>query len=414
MSSGPLDRPRDLRRNPWMVVGLLWFCGFFNYADRIAVYSVFPMIQDEFGLSKADLGAVSSSFMIVYALMAPLAGYIVDRRPRRGLIVLGLGFWSLVCAGTALARNYGQLLFFRAAEGLGESFYFPASMSLLSDYHTKSTRSKAMGLHQTSVYLGTIGGAALAGWLGSRYGWRTPFWGLGVIGMIYALALWFLLIEPTRGKTAEQKIAAEPGSLWSRVALIFKNPAAVMLLAAFGCANFVATSLLTWLPMFVYEKFALGLTNAALTGTVFLQLGSVVGALFGGWIADRAAVRAGGRMWIQALALLLAAPCVFQAGTAATVLGLGFALVGIGITKGIYDSNIFASMYDVIPVEIRGTAAGVMNTVGWSVGSLAPWFVGIAGDRYGLGQAIGSTAAVYLFAALFAFAASVMAARAAA
>ncbi len=403
-------RPRDIRHNPWFVVGLLWFCGFFNYADRQAVYSVFPALQLEFGLSKSHLGAIGMSFMVVYALMAPLAGYVVDGRPRNGMIVLGLGFWSIVCAGTAMARNFTQLLIFRAAEGLGESFYFPASMSMLSDYHTKGTRSRAMGLHQTSVYLGTIGGGALAGWLGEKYGWRTPFWGLGIIGMGYAVLLWFLLIEPARSGTTEAEILIAPvqGSLGSRIITIVSIPSAVFLLAAFGCANFVAMSLLTWLPMFVYEKFALSLTNAAITGTVFLQAGSVVGALSGGWLADLAARRTGGRMRVQALALLLAAPCVFQAGIASTVLGLGIALVGIGLTKGVYDSNIFASLFDVVPAEVRGTAAGLMNTVGWSLGSLAPLFVGIAGDLYGLSTAIGSTAAVYLLGSCFALIASLV------
>ncbi len=129
-------------RYPWVVVGLLWFCGFFNYADRQAVFSVFPLLKAEFGLSNEQKGLIGSAFMLVYALSAPLAGFVVDRASRRFLIVAGLAFWSLVCAATALARTFNQLLFFRAAEGLGETFYFPASMSLLADYHGPRTRSR--------------------------------------------------------------------------------------------------------------------------------------------------------------------------------------------------------------------------------------------------------------------------------
>ena len=118
------------------------------------------------------------------------------------MITLGLAFWSLICAATALSRNFFQLIFFRGAEGLGESFYFPASMSVLADYHGPRTRSRALSIHQTSVYLGTAGGAVLAGYLGERLGWRSPFWVLGLAGMVYAVLLAFVLVEPRRESTA--------------------------------------------------------------------------------------------------------------------------------------------------------------------------------------------------------------------
>ena len=137
---------------------MLWFCGFFNYADRQALSAVFPLLKGEFGISDPQLGTLSSAFMLVYALTSPFTGYAVDRLSRRFLIAAGLAFWSLICVATGLARSFLQLVFCRAAEGLGESFYFPASMSVLADYHGPRTRSRAMSLHQTSVYLGTAGG----------------------------------------------------------------------------------------------------------------------------------------------------------------------------------------------------------------------------------------------------------------
>ena len=136
--------------------------------------------------------------MLVYALTSPFAGYTVDRLSRRLLIPLGLAFWSLICAATAFSRNFVQLILLRGCEGLGESFYFPASMSMLSDYHGPRTRSRAMSIHQTSVYLGTAGGWYLGGALGQQYGWQSPFWALGLAGMAYALMLGICLVEPRR------------------------------------------------------------------------------------------------------------------------------------------------------------------------------------------------------------------------
>src|SRR5271157_4117413 len=93
------------RAYPWLVVGLLWFCGFFNYADRQAVNSVFPLLEREFSLSDPQLGLLGSAFMIVYASTSPFAGYVVDRVSRRVLVPVGLAIWSLICAATGMAQS---------------------------------------------------------------------------------------------------------------------------------------------------------------------------------------------------------------------------------------------------------------------------------------------------------------------
>lgn len=404
----------------WLVVGLLWFCGFFNYADRQAVFSVFPLLKNEFHLSNAELGLVGSSFMAVYAVMAPFSGFLVDLAPRRWLIGLGLWFWSIICAATALSRRFAHLLFFRAAEGLGESFYFPASMSVLADYHSPRTRSRAMGIHQTSVYAGTVGGAVLAGYMCERWGWRSPFWLLGMAGMIYGLLLWKLLIEPRRGQAADDKApvgddayfvpAASRADFWRNVSQVVRSPSAAVLLAVFAGANFVAAVMLTWLPQFVYSKFSTSLTNAAITST-YLHMASLAGSLCGGPLADWAAARPGGRMRVQATALLGGAPLVYLAGSTHDFPLFIVALIGTGFCKGLYDANIFASIYDVVPTSVRGTAAGLMNTIGWSGGLIAPYAIGLASDSSGLSAAIASTAAVYVAAGLLALVAAALASR---
>ena len=183
----------------WHVILMLWGISFFNYADRQAVFSVFPLLEREMQLTPVQLGMLGSSFAWVYGLCAPLAGIIVDRVRRKTAILGGLHAWSFICMATALSRRFRQLLFFRAAVGLGETFYYPASMSMISDYHGKATRSRAMGIHQTSNYLGTIGGSFFSGWIGQCYGWRWSFIMFGALGILLGLFLNRRLIEPQRG-----------------------------------------------------------------------------------------------------------------------------------------------------------------------------------------------------------------------
>ena len=131
-------------RYKWSVVGMLWCISFFNYADRQAIFSVFPLLEREMGLTTVELGLLGSSFAWVYGLGAPFAGMIVDRVRRKSAILAGLHLWSIICMATAVSRNFRHLFVFRAAEGLGETFYFPASMSMISDYHGRNTRSRAI------------------------------------------------------------------------------------------------------------------------------------------------------------------------------------------------------------------------------------------------------------------------------
>ena len=411
-------------RYKWYVLGLLWFCGFFNYADRQAVNAVFKPIQTEFHLADTQLGLIGSAFMLVYASTSPFAGYLVDRVSRRTLIAVGLGFWSLICAATGLVRSFPQLIFLRAAEGLGESFYFPASMTFLADYHPPATRSRAMSIHQTSVYLGSAGGVVLGGFLGERFGWQSPFLVLGLAGMVFAGWLATQLVEPKRGQSepkdpvpvdayAAPSLALEEEerpSLLANLKEILTTPAALALLGVFVGANFVAAVFLTWLPLFIGRQFGLGLTASSLTSTVW-PLASLFGALGGGFLADIASSRPGGRIRIQAFSLMLGAPFVLATGWAWSIPVLIVVLAAVGLCKGAYDANIFASLYDVIRPPLRGTAAGLMNSVGWTGGFLAPTVVGIMSDWFGLGLAIASTAVVYLLAGLLAIVASILAAR---
>jgi MFS family permease len=395
----------------WAIVGLLWFCGFFNYADRQAVSSVSTILKEEFALTGTKVGMIGSSFMVVYALAAPFSGFVVDLASRRTLIVSGLAFWSIICAATATARSYGQLLFYRAAEGLGESFYFPASMSLLADYHGPGTRSRAMSLHQTSVYIGTAGGGALAGFLGQRFGWRFPFWLLGLTGLAFAGFLATQIREPVREeskggntKTPLDELGrdAPRASLVGNLVEIVNVPAAVVLLVVFAGSTCVGQALIYWLTAYVKTRFGMDLTKSSLAGNLPMQMGSLVGVVIGGLLADRAARRPGGRMRVQGLGLILGAPCIFAAGWTGSVPVLLVVLVGVGLCKGVYDSNIFASVFDVVRPGVRGTTAGLMNMVGWAGGGLGTSLLGWLSDHYGLSPAIASMAAVYLGTGLLA------------
>jgi MFS family permease len=379
----------------WWLVGMLWLICLFNYADRQAIFSVFTVLQEEMHIDDVQLGVVGSAFMWVYAAALPLAGLVGDRWSRKLLILGGLAFWSIVTLLTAWSRKYEHLVLFRALEGLGEAFYMPASMSLLSEYHGRETRSRAMGLHQSSVYAGTVLGGTVAGLCADHYGWRSGFYLFGCLGVVLAVVLFFFLRDPPRRKPISDPAIRD--SIFRASAEVFRNPMVLLLMAVFVGANFVAMIFLTWLPSYLNRRFDMSLTLSGLNATLWMQAASVVGVLIGGWLADRwSGRRRGGRMLVQAIGLFAAAPLIFLTGWTLSVPVLVMALAGFGLFKGLYDANIWAALYDFVPERRRATAMGFMNAIGWFGGGTAPVVIALAAQLFGMGIALSATSLIYV------------------
>jgi sugar phosphate permease len=178
---------------------------------------------------------------------------------------------------------------------------------------------------------------------------------------------------------------------------ILRIPTVLVLLAVFFGANFVAMVFLTWMPSFLYEKFHMSLTVSGVTATVFIQTASMIGVLCGGWTADGLSKRRpAGRMITQSCGLFLGAPFIFLTGWTLSVPVLIVAMIGFGFFKGLYDANIFASVFDVVRPEMRATASGVMNTIGWLGRGIAPLAIGIVAPTIGMSAAIALTSIIYL------------------
>ncbi len=462
-------------RYKWVLVGLLWCVCFFNYADRVAVGSVLPELGREFGFSKAEQGLIASAFMWVYAAASPFAGAVGDGWSRKWVVLGGLMVWSAITGFTAGCRQLWQFVLVRGAEGLGEAFYMPASMATIADFHGPATRSKAVGIHQTSLYAGTIAGGALTGWLAMERGWRFPFVFLGVAGVLLGLVLVRLLREPDRvdvdraaprrmlfrdvprqlawlglvvagvflaraamlsvpaGTAGLPRIGAVVGTIamllifvaavgrlvpavgdwlfarreatgpWAVARELRDIPSATWIIVAFFGANIVNTVFLTWMPTYMKESFGLNLARAGLQSTVFTYAASGLGALAGGWMADRRATRhAAGRIRLKMLAVLCGAPFIVLCGWTRDIWVVTIAMTCFGFCKGLYDANLTPAFYDVVPAHRRSTSTGLMNLIGFVAGSIAPIAVGAAVDAgAGMGSAIMATAGAY---ALVAFA----------
>ena len=395
----PASKPRK-DYYPWIAVLLLWCICFFNYADRLAIFSVFPVLEKEFGFTKTQLGMIGAAFTWVYASASPIAGVIGDRFSRKGVILGGLAIWSAITGLTGACNTYWQFLLVRGSEGLGEAFYFPASMAYIADHHGPRTRSRATSVHQTSLYIGTIFGGGLAGWMAMHYGWRAPFVILGIAGIVLAIVLKFVMREAR----TERKPSTRPPLVDYLAFLkhLRTNKTACLIIGAFFGANMVNAVFLTWMPTFLKEKFALNLTMAGLGATLFIQIACFAGALTGGQVADFWAMKTpDGRLRLKVLATFIGAPFIWICGTTLNPLWLIVSMIVFGFCKGLYDANLTPAYYDVVPERWRSSATGLMNLIGFIGAGLGSVAIGVAVDAgISMGTAIGTVGIVYVFVAV--------------
>ena len=191
---------------PWVVVGLLWGVALLNYMDRQMLSTMrIPMMEDVRELeSAANFGRLMAVFLWVYGLMSPLSGIVGDRMSRKWLIVGSLCVWSGVTYLMGYATTFNQLYWLRGIMGISEALYLPAALSLIADFHKDKTRSLAVGIHMTGLYVGqAIGGFGAT--FAAIYSWHTTFHWFGIIGVGYGVILAFLLRDKERGSVSENQ-----------------------------------------------------------------------------------------------------------------------------------------------------------------------------------------------------------------
>lgn len=380
----------------WELLLWLWLAFFFNQADRQIFNIVLPEIKASLGLTDAQLGMVASIFVLTIGVFIPIAGFAGDMWSRKKIIVSSVVFWSLATLLTGASTSLYQLILLRSiAVGGGEAFYAPSANALIGQYHNK-TRALAMSIHQTSLYFGVIMSGLMGGYIAENYGWKTAFYLFGAIGVALGGIL-FWRLKATAPATNNSYNIGQKQFLKDASLALLKKPTAILLVAAFACMVFVNVSYLTWTPTLLHEKFHLTLTDSGFSSMFYHHIFAFAGVLFGGWISDKLAEKKpANRLVIQALGLLLGTPFIVGLGLATTTQLTYLSLAGFGFFRGIYDANIYASLFEVIAKEYRSTAAGLASMFAFLVSAVAPLLLGYLKPTLGLSLGLSFLGIFYL------------------
>lgn len=386
----------------WELIILLWLAFFFNQADRQIFNVVLPAIRSELGLVDSDMGLIASILILVYGILVPVAGYLGDRSNKKYVLMISLLVWSTSTLFTGMSVLLIHLIFLQSiATGGGEAFYAPSANALISEHHNK-TRATAMSIHQTALYAGIIMSGYLAGWIADHFGWRIAFYVFGGFGIILSFIIGIRLKDsfPSTSKSGENNKV----SIGDALSMFFKKPTALLLTAAFAGMVFVNVGFMTWMPTFLHEKFGFSLARSGFDATFYHYVAAFIGVLAGARVADRYSNKiVGMRGIVQGFGLLLGAPFIILLGMGNTPLVIYIALALFGIFRGIYDSNIFAALYDVIEPKFRSTATGLMLMFAFVTGASAPYILGKIKPVLGLAWGLSALSVVYVFSALCIF-----------
>ena len=323
-----VSRPLS-RRYATYIFWLLWLANFINYADRYAFLAIGDHVQTEFGLSDTQYGLLATSFLFVYTLSILPLGLLADRIQRKTVVAWGITFWSIVTAFTALASSYGLLFATRAALGLGEGSYFPASTSMLASSYPGKDRAKIMSRWNTGLLVGLAVGFVGAGVLYGVFGhqWRPIFYVFAIPGLLLALLI-FLSKEPPRqaeDDASAETVLARAGlrGIWRNIVELWKVPTLRVVIALQALSFFVFGATLVFIvPLFDREFPNLPVSPTTLIG-VGTVIGGIAGLLAGGAIADALITRyPGARVLVSGWSFVIAVP-LFVVSVLSVVLPLG-------------------------------------------------------------------------------------------
>ncbi|MBR5511050.1 MAG: MFS transporter [Bacteroidaceae bacterium] len=388
---------------PWVVVALLWVVALLNYMDRQMLSTMKEAMQiDIVELQNAEnFGILMAVFLWIYGFMSPVSGMVADRVSRKWLIVGSLLVWSSVTYLMGIADSFDQLIWLRALMGISEALYIPAGLSLIADYHSDKTRSLAVGIHMTGLYMGqAIGGFGAT--VAAAFTWHTAFHWFGIIGIVYAMVLALFLKDIKREPVQAKVQPSADGHKFSKgLVLLFSNIAFWVILFFFASSSLPGWATKNWLPTLYAESLNIPMSEAGPISTITIAASSFVGVIFGGMLSDRWVQKnLRGRIYTSAIGMGLTIPSLVLIGIGDSFAAVVCAGLLFGVGYGMFDANNMPILCQFVSSKQRATAYGIMNMVGVFSGAAITQVLGKWTDGGQLGYGFAVLGAVVFVAML--------------
>ena len=399
---------KEKRYYPWLVVALLWVVALLNYMDRQMLSTMQEAMKVDIAeLNRAEaFGALMAVFLWIYGIVSPFAGIVADRVSRKWLVVGSLFVWSAVTFLMGYAENFQQLYWLRALMGISEALYIPSALSLIADWHEGRSRSLAIGLHMTGLYVGqAVGGFGAT--LAAMLSWQSAFHWFGIVGIAYSIVLVLMLHEnPMHGRTqVAPNQDTKKVSVFNGLGVVLSTWAFWVILFYFAAPSLPGWATKNWLPTLFAQSLDIPMSSAGPISTITIAVSSFIGVIFGGWLSDRwVQSNLRGRIYTSAIGLGMTIPALLLLGLGSSLVAVVGAGLLFGVGYGMFDANNMPILCQFISAKYRATAYGIMNMTGVFAGALVTQVLGrwTDGGNLGMGFALlGGVVALALALQLF-------------
>ena len=393
---------RSSKYYPWVVVALLWGVALLNYMDRQMIATMRPAMQVDIEdlRQAANFGRLMAVFMWIYGAMSVFSGMVADRVNRKWLIIGSLFVWSAVTFAMGYARTFEQLYTLRALMGFSEALYIPGGLALIAELHSDKTRSLAVGIHMSGIYMGQAFGG-FGSTISSMYTWQHTFIFFGFVGMAYAFLLMFFLKDARRPVAPSDDGGSNIKGAFDGLLSLLKSPPFWIIVIYFAVPSLPGWAIKNWAPTLISENLDIHMSRAGPIATISISVSSLLGVLFGGMLSDRWVQKnIRGRVYTGAIGLSLTVPAMLLMGfgtelphilTAAFLFGFGF---------GMFDTNNMPILCQFVRPDARATAYGFLNTAGIFSGALITDYLGKSTDAGNLGRDFAWLGGVVIFAVM--------------
>lgn len=380
---------RYSKNYPWIVVALLWVVAMLNYLDRQMLSTMRQSMQADIGeLQSATMfGYLMAIFLWIYGFMSPVSGIIADKVNRKWLITISLFVWSGVTLAMGMAKTFDQLYWLRAIMGVSEALYIPAALSLIADYHQDKTRSLAIGIHMTGLYIGqALGGFGAT--IATSISWQKTFQAFGIIGIAYSVVLLIALQDIKRLPKAQMEPAPlVKANLFKGLAVLLTNLPFWIILFYFAVPSLPGWAIKNWLPTLFADNLQIDMAMAGPLSTITIAVSSLLGVLLGGLLSDKWVQKnLRGRIYTSAMGLGLTIPALLLLGYGHSLLHVIGAAFCFGFGFGMFDANNMPILCQFVSARYRATAYGLMNMTGVFAGALVTNWLGKSTDAGTLGK----------------------------
>jgi MFS family permease len=365
---------------PRLALTLLTLLNFFNYIDRNILFGVQPLIKQEFQVSDAKLGLLTTTFFICYMIVSPFIGGLADRWSRKVIIVIGALLWSAATLLTAITHNYSELLVRHTVVGIGEATFVVIAPAYIADLFSIERRGRMLAYFYLAIPVGSAVGYIVGGFLGTRHGWRSPFYVGAVPGILVGLAFLFTR-EPQRGSTEDIHYAPDARKLSG----LARNRAFWTATLGMAMFTFVVGGIQVWMPSFLSRVHNIPLDRANLNLGAITVIDGFVATLIGGWLGDQYLKRRASAYYVlSAVSMLLAFPAALLAFYG-PVSWMYAAMYVAEFFLFLNTGPLNAAIVNSVSPAIRATAVGVNLFVIHILGDVpSPLLIGFISDHSSL------------------------------